>query len=280
MKDKVFINEAFDNAIKAYINSIDKPNSLNYNTSLVVPIRILVLIYGKLDIINPYYLENSVVFFENLGKYGISPNDLALFKEDFLAFYKFEINNEKRKIKEKNPYLKNVLNRLIDMFIAKKKNSKVSLAEEDKFLELIYSTHTKNPYRISYAYLMLGDLNYTEKYYYTKLNELDVTSELDLTKTFNTKINLDALDIMGINLTKIKNMNDDEIKEAKNKAYNYFQVDASKASREDDLKTRVKYFKMTGEKLSSGNGYVDILLLMSVIITSFSVIAIIIFSVM
>lgn len=279
MKDKVFINEAFDNAIKAYIDSIDKPNSLSYNTSLVIPIRILVLIYGKLDIINPYYLENSVVFFRNLGKFGISPNDLALFKEDFLEFYKFEINNEKRKIKEKNPYLKKVLNSLIDMFIAKKKNGKVSLTEEDKFLELIYSTHTKNPYRISYAYLMLGDLNYTEKYYYTKLNEMDITSELDLTKTFNTKINLDALDMMGINLTKIKNMSDDEIKEAKNKAYSYFEIDANKVNREEELNKKVKYFKITGEKLSSGNGYVDILLLMSVIITSFSILAIIVFSI-
>jgi len=31
---------------------------------------------------------------------------------------------------------------LIDMFVAKKKNGKVSFNDEEKFLELIYTTHT------------------------------------------------------------------------------------------------------------------------------------------
>lgn len=109
MKDKEFINKAFNKAIKTYIEAKEKPNSLLYNSFLVVTIRILALIYGKTDILNPYYLDNSVVFFQNLGKYGVDSAYLALFKEELLAFYEFDLENVKRKIKLQNPHFKNVL---------------------------------------------------------------------------------------------------------------------------------------------------------------------------
>ena len=118
MKDKEFINKAFDKAIKTYIDAKEKPNSLLYNSFLVVTIRVLALIYGKLDILNPFYLDNSVVFFQNLAKYGVAPETIGLFKEEFLAFYQFELKNEKRDIKLQNPYFKNVLKYLVDMFVA------------------------------------------------------------------------------------------------------------------------------------------------------------------
>lgn len=279
MKDKEFINIAFDKAIKTFIQAKEKPNSLLYNSFLVVTIRVLALIYGKLDIINPYYLNNSVVFFQNLAKYGVDPANIALFKEEFLAFYEEELKNEKRKIKVQNPHCKMVLKYLIDMFVAKKKNGKVSFNEEEKFLELIYTTHTKNAYRISYAYLMLGDLMYTEKYYYSRLNEMDMTREFDLDKTIRTKLNLEALNMIGVNLSSLENMSEKDIEKAKNEAYNYFEVDPNSATSEDELTEKINYYKMYGKKVTSGNGYVDILLLMSVIVTSFSVIAIIIFNI-
>lgn len=280
MNDKEFVNKAFNKAIKTYINAKEKPNSLLYNSFLVVTIRVLALIYGKTDILNPYYLDNSVVFFQNLGKYGVPTDTIALFKEEFLAYYLFEIKNDKREIKEQNPHFKNVLKYLIDMFVAKKKNGKVSFSEEEKFLELIYTTHTKNAYRISYAYLNLDDIMYTEKYYYSKLNEMDITRELDLDKTIRTKLNLEALNMIGVNLSNIENMSGEDIEKAKNKAYNYFEVDPTSGSREDELTEKINYYKMYGKKVTSGNGYVDILLLMSVIVTSFSVLAIIIFNIL
>lgn len=280
MKDKEFVNKAITEAIKTYIDAKDKPNSLVYNSFLVVTIRILALIYGKTDILNPYYLDNSVVFFQNLSKYGVDKETIALFKEEFLAFYEFDLKNNKRKIKLQNPHFKNVLKYLIDMFVAKKKNGKVSFNDEEKFLELIYTTHTKNAYRISYGYLNMDDTMYTEKYYYSKLNEMDMTRELDLDKTIRTKLNLEALNVIGVNLSNLENMSVSDIEKAKNKAYNYFEVDPNSATSDDELTEKIDYYKMYGKKVTSGNGYVDILLLMSVIVTSFSVIAIIIFNIM
>lgn len=279
MNNKEFVNIAFDTAIKTYIDNLDKPNSFLYNSYLVVTIRVLVLIYGKLDILNPYYLNNTVIFFQNLGKYGTSTSELTLFKEDFLAFYQFEKENEKRKIKVKNPYFKKVLKYLIDMFVAKKKNGKVTYNEEEKFLELIYTTHTKNAYRISCAYLNLDNLLYTEKYYYSKLNEISMTKEIDLNNTIRAKLNLNALKMVGVNLTDLTSMSEQEIKEAEDKAYNYLKIDVESAMKEAELNRKMKDYHIYNEKITSGNGYVDILLLMSVIITTLSITLIIILNI-
>ena len=150
MREEYFVNIAFDESIGLYLKNTNNKDSIAYNTFPVVVIRLLALIYGKLDILNPYYLKNSVVFMNNLSKYGISKSEIALFKDDFLRFYEFEEQNKKRKIKLKNPYFTNIQKYLVDMFVAKKKSSETSLTEEETFLDLIYSSYTTNPYRISY----------------------------------------------------------------------------------------------------------------------------------
>ena len=279
MREKYFVNIAFEKSIQDYLANANNEEGYIYNTFPVVVIRVLALIYGKLDILNPYYLKNSIVFMNNLGKYGLSNSEVALFKDDFLRFYEFEEQNKSRKIKLKNPYFTNIQKYLVDMFVAKKKNKEVSLVEEEKFLDLIYSSHTTHPYRISYNYLNSNDLSFIEKYYYSKLNEMDVTMELALDKTISGNLNLEALNLLGVNLTNLKNMSTEEIKEAQSKAYEYFEVDAESINRDKELNKAVDYYKLHGKKITSGNGYVDILLLMSVIVTSLSVISIIIFSI-
>ncbi|MCX4254868.1 MAG: hypothetical protein OSJ63_06355 [Bacilli bacterium] len=276
MKEEYFVNIAISRAIELYLSSSKNKDSILYNSFLVVTVRILAFIYGELDVLNPYYLNNSVAFFNNLAKYGMSRADIAIFKEEFLNYYKFEEENNNGKIKFKNPYFKNVLKYLVDMFIFKRNSVEVTYQEEEMFLDLAYTSHTKNPYRVSYNYLASEDPQYIEKYYYSKVNQFDVTS--DLSKTISTNLNLEALKYVGVDLSSLKNMSKDEIENAKNEAYNYFMVDATSPSRDDDLESAINNFKNYGKKVTTGNGYVDILLLMSVIVTSFSVIAIIIFS--
>ena len=277
MKGEYFINEAIEVALNNYKDSQNNKDSILYNSFLVVVIRILVLIYGEADLLNPYYLNNKITFLNNLSKYGLSKSDIAIFISDLFNFYKLEEENKKRVIKVKNPYFKNILKQLVDMFTLKRKTVGVNYIDEEEFLELCYTSHTKNPYRLSYNYLMSDDINFIEKYYYSKINELDVTKELS--KTINMNLNLEALNYVGVNLTNIKDMSDKELIDAQNKAYNYFQVDAMDPNRDNLLNDSLNYLKTYGKrKVTTGNGYVDILLLMSVIATSFSIFAIIIFS--
>ncbi len=277
MREEYFVNIAFDQAIKLYLNTRANPNSLNYNSFLVIVIRILVLIYGEADILNPYYLKNNVAFLNNLSKYGLSKSDVAILKSDFLSYYNFESENVKRTIKLKNPYFTNILKILVDMFILKKQNYHVNYYEEEEFLDLAYTSHTTNPLRVSYNYLVSDDPKYIEKYYYSKINSLDVTK--DLSNTINMNLNLEALKYVGVNLTNLPNLSDQDLINAQKRAYNYFEVDATKPNRDEQLQTNLEYLKNYGKKkITTGNGYVDILLLMSVIATSFSIFTIIIFS--
>jgi len=273
-----FINIAVDTAIKDYLDSKSNKDSVTYNSFLVVVIRMLTFIYNESDIINPYYLDNSVAFINNLGKYGKSKMDITSFLEELLAFYEFEVKIANSKIKLKNPSFVKIQKYLTEMFILKKQNANVSFEDEEEFLDLIYTSHTKNPYRMSYAYLKCDDPNFIEKYYYTLLNNQEVT-RVDLDKTINANLNLEALNYLGIGLSNIKDMSNKEIMDAKDYAYRYFEVDAESPTRDEDLKKAVDFYKMHGQKLTSGNGYVDILLLMSVIVTSLSIVAIIIFQI-
>ncbi len=102
----------------------------------------------------------------------------------------------------------------------------------------------------------------------------------ELGKTISENLNLEALNHIGVNLSSLKNMSNREVQEAQDKAYNYFQIDATSPTRDEDLKKSMDFYNMYGKKVTTGNGYVDILLLMSVIVTSISVVAIIIFSLM
>lgn len=273
MKEDIFINIALDNAFKSFLSSVEDKDSILYNSFVVIAIRLLILIYGE-DILDLYKKKDSVAFINYLSKYGMSKTDIALFKEEFLNFYNFEIENDKRKIKIPNPYFLITLKYLIDMFITKKINVGVSFQDEEEFLDLAYTTHTKDFYRISYSYLMHNDALAIEKYYYSKLNELDVTR--DLGATISENLNLKALEYVEVGLSDLKDMNSKEINLAQNKAYDYFGVDYNSLTREDDLKD-----SLLGnlKNVTTGNGYVDILLLMSVIFTSFSILAIIVFSV-
>ena len=268
MREEYFINIAIDKAIKTYIATKNQPNNVNYNSFLVVVIRILVLIYGEADILNPYYLNNDIAFLNNLAKYGLSKSDVVIFKDELFNFYQFALENNKKNIKERNPYFRSVLKILVDMFIMKRKSIGIKYDEEETFLDLAYTSHTTDYYRISDNYCMNDDPRFIEKYYYSKINELDVTK--DLSKTINMNLNLDALKQIGVNLSNITNMSEQELITAKEEAYSYFEIDSTKPNRDELLQNSVDYLNMYGRrKVTSGNGFVDILLLMSVIVTFF-----------
>jgi len=275
MRDECFVNIAVDNAMKSYLISSKDSDSILFNSFYVVVIRALILIYGK-DIVEAYNNKNSVLFMNILCKYGMSVADAAVFKEEFLNFFNFEEENSRRKIKLKNPYFKVVLKYLVDMFATKKKKTSINYIEEEEFLDLIYTTHTKNPYRISYNYLMSDDIMYSEKYYYSRINELDITR--DLSDDLGDNLNLKALEYVGVNLSNLKDMSNSETEQAKINAYEYFDIDVNSPTRDKELEEQINALNNLNNKVTTGNGYVDILLLMSVIATSFSVLAILVFS--
>ena len=101
MKESYFINEAFDTAIKSFLEVNSKKESLLYYSFLVVVIRTLSFIYGESDIMNPYYLKNSVALINNFSKYGMSKMDITTMFEELLLYYKIECEDENKTFNEK-----------------------------------------------------------------------------------------------------------------------------------------------------------------------------------
>ena len=72
MNTNIFVNEAFTNGLNDYLNNKNNPESVKFNSFLVVVIRLLTIIYDELDILNPFYLNNERSLDTNMTKYGYS----------------------------------------------------------------------------------------------------------------------------------------------------------------------------------------------------------------
>ncbi len=273
MRDAIFLNKGLSYAFTSYLSNLNNPDSIEYNSFLSITIRLLELIYGS-SLIDAYKSNDSLNFKNILQIYTYPLKDIEIFLENIDCFFKFDQNNSKQL---PNPYFKAILLALYDMFIAKKESIGISFTEEEKFLELAYTTSTKEPYQISYLYIQEENPLYFEKYYYSKINNLDVTKEFDISQTIIGSLNLEALGYVGVTLNDLTKMNNEEIKNAQKKTYQYFNVDLNSPTKDQDLIKALKD-KQTKSKiaLSTGNGYVDILLLMSIITTTISLILIVV----
>ncbi len=177
--DKVFVNNAFTNACDDYLKSCDNIQGVMYNSFLVVVVRMLVAIYSELDIINPKVMDDEDLLKANLSKFGYSKTDVEVFLSNIQLFMDFELENDKRKIKKKNPYFIIIQKELVDMLIKKKLNFYLTEAEVREFYDLLYTPYSKNPLRVSYNFLQASDVNEIDKYFKIQMkNNLGISKKL------------------------------------------------------------------------------------------------------
>ena len=69
-------------------------------------------------------------------------------------------------------------------------------------------------------------------------------------------------------------MNGDEIDKLNSEIYESFDISENAINKEYLLNEKVKKIKINSEPLTTGNGYVDILLIMSVVVTTIMVVII------
>ena len=169
--DKVFINEAFTKAINDYLKSSDNIQGVTYNSFLVVVLRSLVSIYSELDIVNPKVMDDAELLKDNLSKFGYSKTDVEVFLSNLQLFLDFEKENEKRSVKNKNPYFIIIQKELVDMLIKKKLNFYLTEAEVIEFYDLLYTPYSKNPLRVSYNFLQASDVLEVDRYFKIQMKE-------------------------------------------------------------------------------------------------------------
>lgn len=258
-----FINEAVDQAINDYLSSNNSPDGILYNTFLVVVIRMLVSIYGELDILNPFRLNNEDAFNFNLMKYGAKIEDIDNLKRLIDGFYIIEKRNKNAKSKEENNYFIEIQKVLIDLFNLKRINHGVTDQETKEFFDLLYTPGTSNPLRLSYNYLKSSNIYEIAEYYKEKMalnNDKDEENKKPLLK-------FDVYKLFKISVADLSKMNSDEINKINSDIYKAFDISENAMNKDYLLEEKLKQIKGQKKLLTSGNGYVDILLIMSIIIT-------------
>lgn len=274
--NQVFVNEAFSKAIDDYLKSADQPQGITYNSFLVVVVRMLICMYSELDIINPMVVNDQDLLYKNLTKFGYSKDSLDIFFSNLQLFYDIEKENERKDIKEKNPYFVMTQKDLIDMFIAKKLNFHLTEEETRAFYNLLYTPFSKNPLQVSYNFLTATDVSEVDNYFKQQMRD-NVKVVVPKEKHY---LNVKAYELLNYSMDDLNRMDSSELDRVNHQVYDYFKIRENAINKEYLLEKAIEAMERENNKVTSGNGYVDILLVMSIICTIVMVVGIVTFIVL
>ena len=275
--NRVYVNEAFTKAVNDYLKSSDNVQGVMYNLFLVVVIRMLVCIYTELDIVNPMVVGDTELLYKNLTKFGYSKDSLNIFFSNLQIYYDIESANATSDKKEKNPYFIAVQKDLVDMFIAKKLNFYLTETEVLEFYDLLYTPFSKNPLRVSYNFLAStingNDVMEIDNYFKQQMRD-NVKVVIPKEKHY---LNVKAYEILNYTMDDLDRMDSNELDRVNHQVYDYFKIRENAINKEYLLEKAIEALEREKNKVTSGNGYVDILLVMSVICTVVMVVGIVAF---
>ena len=261
--NSLFINEALTKAITDYQNSYTNQQGVMYNSFLVVVIRLLISIYSELDIINPLSMSNEELFKNNLTKYGYNKNRVNLFLENLKNYYRVEVYNAHNETKIKNDYFIIVQKDLIDMFMAKKTNYQVTKEDIQSFYDLLYTPNSPNPLRVSFNFLMANNALEVDNYFKTQLEN----SGRKLIPKEKHYLNIKAYELLNYSMDDIRGMDSKGVDRVNSQVYDYFKIRENAINKEYLIDKAIDALERKNSKVTSGNGYVDILLVLSIIAT-------------
>lgn len=264
-----FINEAFDKAVNDYLISRDKTEGVLYNSFLVVVIRLLINIYGELDIINPFRVKNELAFDSNLTKYGASKEDIVNLKKLVYEYYLIEKRNVQSIRREANPYFIEVQKCLIDLFNIKRLNFGLTESDSHEFFDLLYTPGTSNALRQSYNFLNAENIYEVAEYYKETMKKERIKKEEQ-----KNLLGFDVYKLFNLSIADISKMDDSEVDKLNSEIYKSFDISENAINKDYLLQEKIKELKMQNSPITTGNGYVDILLVMSVIVTTIMVVVI------
>lgn len=260
MESNIFINQAFTNAINLYLENKQSSDSIEFSTFPVMVIRTLILIYGELDIINPFRTNNEDRmggFDSNLTKFGFSKRALTNFKNCFQKC----IENQTHP----NIYFLKVEKYLIDMFFYRKKVINTTEEQIKSFQSYLYLSSNSNELMKKDALKYVDSCIELDLYFQSKLFESNHNFVL-LPYKQNTLLP-EAYTTLGYTLEMISQLDEQTLGQLNNKILNFFKIDPNEVEKNERLKEAISYYQRYGNSITTGNGYVDMLLLLSIVAT-------------
>lgn len=225
MNGTVFINSGLDYAIKEFLAYEYNYNSIKYQSFYVIVVRILILIYGEVDIINPFKTMNEKGmggFDVNLGKFGYPLSEINHFKEDFFNYFQLDMQSSALIVKPKNRFMVEVQKDLIDMFFCKVHSIKVDDSEIAQFYNMIYTMDNKNTYMKSYNLLVAPDVDEVKRYFDSRLFQLQ--NALTLNPIILNRLDFAIYNHFGITNEIVMAWNQNQVDSVNEQIFDYAQT--------------------------------------------------------
>lgn len=236
----IFVNESINNAINDYFKYKDKPTSLSFNTFSVVVARIIVFLYGELDIANCFKTmnEHSMGGFNmNICKFGYPEDELNKFKNNFQKYYELDKKNQNKAIKSKNIYMDLVQKNLIDMFFYKKVMMNLTEVETKEFYDLLFTIKSNDLFKQSYALLMSSDTEEVSYYFNLKLFRLENKYSFILHKL--NLLDMKIYNFFGLSNEIVNNFSQKQINNVNKQMFSYFGIEEDDENKKEKLITAI-----------------------------------------
>ena len=240
----IFINNAINDAIIMYYQAKEKPYSLEYNSFMVTIMRMIVLLYGELDITNCYHTKNEKGmggFDTNITKYGYPESKLDKFKEKFEKYYEFDMRQRKLHIKRKNPYFNSVQKSMIDMMFAKNKRNPLDANQAQEFYNMLFTANSIDFYRRTYA--LLTSTNPYEVDEYFRKNMFMISNKISIKPIKRRILSEDIYAFFGIKKDIFEKFTQKQIDNVNKQIYDYYQVDPYDYQKENKLRLAIAQAK-------------------------------------
>ena len=247
--NKNFINNSISSGISNYLLIKQEKDYDKAHIFEVYGIRCLCKIYGDINILNPYIIDNENSFKSNLIMYGLSVKEM----EEFLKLmedYSIWLNSEKKVGKTDITSKIEII--LVDMILMRNKIIKFT---NDEILFFDKYFDPKNNNFSNLHGLITKDVNIVPMYWARKKSLLNNNLKFKLIR--NDLLSSSTYDKYGIDKEEISKMSEEKVKNINNRIL----------ENENESKKRSKKFVPKNLIITSGNGFVDTLMLLSIMTT-------------
>ena len=250
--DEVFINKAFENGLQAFkLKQEGQGYSLSHEFELNI-VEFLVHLYGKINILNPYMIRNDDSLKENLTLYGATKEDIdTLF--NLLNDYDKWLNSTER---GKNTLIESIY-RILAKLVVCKNNSMVVSDGEMRYYQDYFALTNK---RVSQLVDMMA---VSRENVVNALNNAIKEDEIEKAKPEPEPLYLAAAEYekYGLDFEDVEKLPEGKV----------IELNQDIELKEEEAAERAKRFKPKQILLSSGNGFVDALVLFSIMCTEIMV---------
>ena len=159
---------------------------------------------------------------------------------------------------------------LIDLFTFKRLNFGLTENDQKEFFDLLYTPGTSSFLRQSYNY-KVAENSYEVAEYYQMSLQLERKSQPVEEKNI---LGFDVYKLFNLSVADISKMNKQEVDALNSEIYASLDISENAINKDYLLDEKIKMLQARNTPLTTGNGFVDILLIMSVVATSLMVIVI------